>query len=199
MEGFVSFNERQDVLASLEHCVMSLSQARDSEGEWKWVILSLHSAFQGAMVCHLSGSKLRNLFWNKDSADKWSEWSEENKDKEINLIQNGVYKPGIPKMRIASAAVLFKRLGDETKRIEDTEVGEVISINDQQKKSFTTFNNLRDEFTHLSPQVWGMCPDFMKEFIMEPMKDVLDVFDKIIEDSYTFEPGYKNNSALKDS
>lgn len=50
MQGHLGFDERQDVFASLEHCIMSLSQAQDSKGEWKWVILSLHSAFQGSMV-----------------------------------------------------------------------------------------------------------------------------------------------------
>lgn len=188
MKGHVVFDERQDVLASLEHCVMSLSQARDSESELKWVILSLHSAFQGAMVCHLSGPEQCNLFYKKRNAEEWSKWQEKNKHKETKLIKNGVYKPGNPKMRIAPATVLFKRLGDEKERLEEITVGKVISINAQQMKSFETINNLRNEFTHFSPRVWVMSIDFIKSLIMDPMKDVLDVFEKIIEDPRTFEP-----------
>ena len=54
--GYARTDERRDVVASLEHCALSLTRAKESDGAWKWAILSLHSALQGAMVCHLSGT-----------------------------------------------------------------------------------------------------------------------------------------------
>ena len=53
---FITMTREEDVLESLEHCALSLKKTRQSGRSWKWVIISLHSALQGAMVCHLSGS-----------------------------------------------------------------------------------------------------------------------------------------------
>ncbi len=197
MQGRLVVDERKDVFVSLEHCIMSLSQAQDSDGEWKWVILSLHSAFQGSMVCHLSGSELLGAWRNKKDAEKWLEWKIKNRDRrvfyeenmlsEIKRIQNGDDEYIFPKRDIASSAELFERLGSLEKRIEKNGVGGVISINSQQEKSFKQFNFLRDKFTHFSPKIWGISFDF----IIDPMKDVLDIFEKIIADPYTFRPGEK--------
>lgn len=46
MAGYVETDERRDVIASLEHCALSLIQAQQSDRAWKWVILSFHSALQ---------------------------------------------------------------------------------------------------------------------------------------------------------
>ena len=56
MSAYVEIDECQDVLVSLDHCVICLGLVEPSPGAWKWVILPLHSALQGAMVCHLSGT-----------------------------------------------------------------------------------------------------------------------------------------------
>ena len=156
MEGFVVTDERQDVLASLEHCVMSLIQTRRSSVEWKWVILSLHSAFQGAMVCHLSGS---NGAWrNKKDAEEYREWYKRNRDRRVWYEGNRLEKNKrfhddegeyiFPNMDIASSAILFERLGSLEKRIEKTGVGGVITIDARQEKSFEQFNFLRDKLIH---------------------------------------------------
>ena len=194
MNGHVVFDERLDVLASLEHCVMSLSQVRVSKFEWKWVILSLHSAFQGAMVCHLSGPKLLGAWRNKQDAEEYREWRERNKDRSVwyegnrlrkcKRIQDDFGEYLFPRMDIASAAELFERLNSLEKRIEKTGVGGVISISTQQKESFEQFNFLRNNLTHFSPHIWGITLDY----ILDPMKDVLDVFDMILGDPHPFRP-----------
>ena len=39
MIGYVQTDERQDVLASLEHCAMCLADTERSNPAWKWVVL----------------------------------------------------------------------------------------------------------------------------------------------------------------
>ena len=192
MSDYLRVDERQDVLASLEQCAMSLQQTERSKGAWKWAILSLHSAFQGAMVCHLSGSELRGALDEKD-AMKWREWYERDRRGEIEYIPDGVDEFGFsrkrikkkkdrhPKMWVASPLDLLDRLGCQEMRVE--EAGEPISITLQQKESFKEYNNLlRNQFVHFSPCGWSIEFDFIKE----RMKDVLDIFDMIVKDPYPF-------------
>ena len=101
MTDYVCTDERQDVLASLEHCVLSLTQTQESGGAWKWVVLSLHSA----MVCHLSGTAQLGAL-TKKSAEKWLEWYE----------KQACAEP--PRERVAHASDLFGRLSNSEGRIE---------------------------------------------------------------------------------
>ena len=102
--SYLRTDECQDVLSSLEQCVLSLAQARRSERAWKWVILSLHSALQGAMVCHLSGPDQLGALTKKNVA-KLLEWYEKG-------FQDGVDESCIPTSNefVANANELFERL-----------------------------------------------------------------------------------------
>ena len=191
MEGFVNFDERRDVLLSLEHCAMSLQQTNQSEGAWKWVVLSLHSALQGAMVCHLSGTTQIGAL-SEESIKEQLEWHNRNRRGEIERIPDGVDEFDFPKTRIkykkdyppnpkvASPLQLLKRLGRLDIRAETA--GGAILIANQQKKSFGKFNALRNDFVHFSRRAWDIEIDLIKE----RMKDMLDIFDLIVEDPYPF-------------
>ena len=175
MSEFVRTDECQDVLASLEQCVFSLAQARRSERAWKWVILSLHSALQGAMVCHLSGPEQLGALQER-SAENWRQWNEK-------CIQDGAEDSGNPRRkrlareRLADANELFRRLHCSAARIEDG-CGRIISITDQQRDSFELLHDLRNEFTHFSPKSWIIDLRSIKQAI----EDVLNVLCLIADD-----------------
>ena len=192
MEGAFFIDERRDVLFSLEHCAMSLRETEQSEGAWKWVVLSFHSAFQGAMICHLSGSAQLDAL-KKECAKRWLKWYERKRQGEIEFIyyvdEDGLpicrvknKKDQHPAVSVAYPPELFTRLWCENKRFEKNGAGSVISITEQQKESFKRFNDLRNEFTHFSPRIWNIEIDLIKE----RMRNVLDIFDLIIEDPYPF-------------
>ena len=174
MSKWVHTDECQDVLASLEQCAFSLAEARRSERAWKWVILSLHSALQGAMVCHLSGPERLGAL-KKRSAAKWRTRNEK-------YIQNGAedaYDPD--EERLADAKELFKRLHCSKARIED-ECGGEISITEQQRESFKRLHELRNEFSHFSPKGWsiGLCGT------KQVIDDVLNIMCLIADDGWPF-------------
>ena len=175
MSKYVRTDECQDVLASLEQCAFSLAQVRRSERAWKWVILSLHSALQGAMVCHLSGTEQLGALQG-DDAKRWREWNN-------NSIQGGDENAGDPPPapRIADARTLFKRLRCSTARIE-TGSGRVISITEQQRESFTRLHELRNEFSHFRPKGWSIGLHGAKQMI----DDVLNIMCLIAEDGWPF-------------
>jgi hypothetical protein len=175
MSEFVRTDECQDVLASLEQCAFSLAQARRSERAWKWVILSLHSALQGAMVCHLSGPEQLGAL-EEGSAENWRQWEEK-------CIQDGAEDSGDPRRKrlarehLADAKKLFRRLHCSAARIEDG-CGGIVPITDQQRDSFEFLHDLRNEFTHFSPKSWSIDLCSIKQAI----EDVLNVLCLIVDD-----------------
>ena len=174
MNAFVRADECQDVLGSLETCAFSLAQARRSERAWKWVVLSLHSALQGAMVCHLSGTERLGTLQDRD-ATEWREWNDRS-------IQEGGEDAGDPPPeRLADANELFKRLHRSAARIEDG-CGGVISITEQQKISFKWLHELRNGFSHFSPRGWSIGLPGTKQAI----NNVLDIMCLIADDDWPF-------------
>lgn len=179
MSRFIRTDEHQDVLASLEQCAFSLAQVRRSERAWKWVILSLHSALQGAMACHLSGTEQLGAL-EKRSVENWHQWNEK-------CIQDDAEDSGDPRRkrlareRLADTNELFRRLHCSEARIEDG-CGRVISITDQQRASFQLLHDRRNEFTHFSPKSWiiDLCS------IKQAIEDVLNVLCLIADDGWPF-------------
>ncbi len=163
---YIRFDECQDVLSSLEQCAFSLAQVRQLSHAWKWVVISLHSALQGAMVCHLSGTAKTGAL-TKDSAKKRLEWSRSFKDKD----------PGV----VTGARELFNRVSDSSSRLEKTD-GEEISVTDEHKKAFERLHNLRNEFSHFGTKLWSIEIAYIEE-IIEP---VLDILCLIAADDWSF-------------
>ena len=190
--SFIYIDERLDVLASLELCAVSLTHTRQTERAWKWVVLSLHSALQGAMVCHLSGTAQLGAL-TKQNASKWLDWYNSRRHSETESMQENYDESGVPITHaedngepapvefVASADVLFERLYCKSKRVEDS-FGKVISVNEQQKKSFDRLHRLRHKFTHFSPKGWSIELNYIKEISC----DVLQVLGLILDDPWTF-------------
>lgn len=190
--SYIHIDERLDVLASLELCAISLTHTRQTERAWKWVILSLHSALQGAMVCHLSGAAQLGALTTQ-SASKWLDWYNNKRHSETESMQEDYDEFGVPNTQaedngepapvevVASATVLFERLYCRSKRIEES-FGEVIPVTEQQKKSFKRLHRLRNEVTHFSPKGWSI----ELSYIWEIIPDVLAVLGLILDDPWTF-------------
>ncbi len=192
MAEYVEIDECHDVLASLEHCSLSLKQTQQSDRAWKWVVLSLHSALQGAMVCHLSGTALLGAL-EKKSAEKQVEWDERDRRGEIQYVQKGIDEFGTPIMHIknkkdrppqefvASADKLFSRLSCSSKRIESA-CGEILEITEGQKIAFRRLHNLRNEFSHFRPKGWSIELKYIEDII----EDILNIICLILDDPWPF-------------
>lgn len=109
MTRYVEFDECQDVLASLDQCVMCLEQTERSNGAWKWVILSLHSALQGAMVCHLSGTAQVGALTSR-CATKWHEWYELDRRGETARLPTNCSRDSVRKRNV------LKRVADKSSK-----------------------------------------------------------------------------------
>lgn len=191
MAGYVETDERRDVIASLEHCALSLIQAQQSDRAWKWVILSFHSALQGAMVCHLSGTAELGAL-TKGSANQWLDWHARERQRDVesagigestsSRAENSDRPESLPpESRVAAASELFERLQSSSARIE-SQCGAVLEVTDTQKESFRRLNRLRNEFTHFQPKGWSIEIDLIRAAIA----DLLDVLASIAGDLWPF-------------
>ena len=143
------------------------------------------------MVCHLSGTAQLGAL-TKKRAEEWLEWYAKNRLGEIKRIQD-VDEVGLPIKRIkrqedqpprivvATAEELFKRLSCSSLRI-DSGCGGIIPTTKKQRKSFKWLHELRNQFSHFSPTGWSI----ELELIEEVINDLLDVLCSILDDPWPF-------------
>ena len=192
MVQYVHTDECLDVLASLEHCVLSLTRAPTSNGAWKWVVLSFHSALQGAMVCHLSGTAQLGAL-TRSNAAKWLEWHDRDRSGQIRRVRQGFDELGTPIERtekeegqppsdyVANASELFDRLTGASTRIESG-CGGIIPVTTVQRTAFERLHRLRNQLSHFSPKGWSI----EVQFISESINRLLDVLCLILDDNWPF-------------
>ncbi len=187
----LQMDERTDVLASLSSCLLCVKNCDQDPGLWKWAILSLHSAVQGGMVCHLSGTAQLGALTKKSASD-WLDWHERDRRGEIKRIDCGTNELGMPQFRIAEGygppperladtRELFKRLGDMSKRIEPG-AGGVVEITLSERESLQRLHGLRNKLAHFTPKGWSIELDGIPVMFL----DVLGIIEKIAADPWPF-------------
>jgi hypothetical protein len=146
-EVWLRTNERQDVAASIRHCHASLLLARTDRHAFKFVMLSLHSALQGACVCHLTTTFPPLDAATKENTAQWIKWSEEQR-------KNPAAKP--PKTKLADLPELLKRIRKANSAGDGSNaVG--ISLSDSEYEWWKRIHDdIRNQFTHFAPQTWSI-------------------------------------------
>ena len=129
----------------------------------------MHSALQGAMVCHLSGSMQIGAL-RDDCAKAWLKWHNE-RDAAV----------ATPETLVASPFRLLKRLTGSARQY-DVDCGGILEVGESQIKSFDSLHDLRNRFTHFLPQFWSI----EIELIRESVNGVLDILELIVADSWAF-------------
>ena len=127
------------------------------------------------MVCHLSGPDQLGAL-TKQSAKKLLEWYE--RDFQDSVDESDIRTPN---EFVANASELFERLHCSATRIEG-ECGGVISITEQQRKSFERLHKLRNKLSHFSPKGWSIELSFIEQVI----GDVLNIMCLIADDCWPF-------------
>lgn len=120
---------------------------------WKWAIIALHNALQGAMVCHLSGSTNLGALDAKNSIDIYA-----------RIQIDWVGDPKISDPKLASIGVLFERVttGQQTDKnghlvdwLKDARQSP-ISVDATTKDAFKLITDLRNGFVHFTPKGWSI-------------------------------------------
>lgn len=189
---WLRIDEREDVIASLEQCCFGLEMVSSRPAAWKWVILSLHNALQGAMVCHLSGTAQLGALASRAS-QAWMEWHERDRKGQIRRIHKGTDEFGLPILAFATKAdhppsdklartfELFERLSNVKVRTE-LGAGGILMISEDEKRSFNLLNEVRNNFTHFTPSGWSL------ELAGLPRvcRDIISIIERISQDDWPF-------------
>ena len=143
--GYLSTDEREDVIVSLELCADLLAKVASKPELWKWCTLSMHSALQGALVCVLSGTDGTGAL-NRKSQREWLEWYERSRD------DHGLKapKPGF----LAPPLELYEKA--KAKKIIDSGLVDSESPLTLIDKDIERLNDFRREFTHFVPKSWAI-------------------------------------------
>ena len=126
MPEFLRFDEREDTISALEHAVEVASTLNAKPLNWKWLLIAIHNALQGALVCTLSGSDGTGAL--EDS------------------------KTQHPKERLAPPLVLFDRVKQQKYMQEYG--GAAVVTTPQEDKDIPKLNVLRNGFTHYTSRYW---------------------------------------------
>jgi hypothetical protein len=174
-DEYLSTSEHEDVIGSLEHLVLCLDSAATTKQAWKWVALSLFSAVQGSMVCHLQGPAELEVL------------KHENMLEVLAWLKDPARNPEPKKAPfLASPDELYMRLRGKDSRIQPH--GGPISTSTEQDNKFKRLVDLRNELIHFTPKGWSIEIALIVKFL-SPMIDLIETIDRM---GYAFrhcEPG----------
>ena len=145
MENWIHIDEADDVLGSLRHAGLSILAARDDEQAWKWVVLALHSALQGACVCHLVTSATPYGAVSARNATQWLEYFENSRNDSSAKA---------PKTQLMALPDLLKAVRKANSAGDRSNLSGVL-ISDEELRWLTRLHeDVRNQFTHFKPMSW---------------------------------------------
>jgi len=188
---YLRTDERVDLINSLEHCLLSLRLAKQNPLDWKWVLLSLHGAVQGAIVFALGpGSDIYTL--TDRSIKETLEWHDRDGRGEIQWIEFHD-EDGLPGRRLADAkdAPPERRLADLNtlyKRVQKPKYmrgAMVHTASPAEQDAVRRLSELRHEFVHFLPKTWAIelagLPDITQLCVKFIRSLVLDMPDRLYQ------------------
>lgn len=145
--NWLTTDEADDVAGSIRHAIRSSGFLLGDPHSWKWIALALHSALQGACVCHLTTTAAPVGALTKASTTEWLSYFEDSRS-------NPDAKP--PNTRLMELPELLKAVRKPRSAGNgSSETG--ISISDQDLNWLRNFHDVvRNQFVHFEPMGWSL-------------------------------------------
>lgn len=144
---WVHTDEAEDVAASVRHVIRSREFTRDDPQAWKWVALALHSALQGACVCHLVTTAAPVGAVTKQNAREWLAFFEASR-------LDPAAKP--PKTHLMALPALLKAVR-KSRSAGDRSNSSGVEISDRDLQWLCRFHEeVRNQFVHFEPRGWSL-------------------------------------------
>ena len=154
----LSFNEHEDFLNALEHAVEVACTLKANPQNWKWLLISIHNALQGALVCTLSGSHGTDALGDRSAKAVW-EWHE--------MTRDGTKAPP-PTEWLAPPLVLYGRAN--SKDFMSGSGGVPINTTPKQDCDIHKLNTIRNGFAHYPPRHWTIELDGLPRIVLNTVK-----------------------------
>lgn len=146
-ENWIRTDESGDVAGSIRHVLLVSRFVKEDPLAWKWIILALHSALQGACVCHLTTTFTPVGAVTEKNALEWLEYIDASRANP---------KAKRPKTYLMALPDLLKAVrkpnsaGDRSNAVG-------IEISDAELRWLQRFHNdVRNQFVHFEPTGWSL-------------------------------------------
>ena len=144
LSEWLRVDEYEDAVNALEHAVDVASTLDSTPLNWKWLLIAIHNAFQGALVCTLSGSHGTGALTEKSMAAIWDWYEAPSNDPRAKH----------PKEWLAPPLDLYARAKQENYMSEFG--GNPIRTTPEQDNDVRKLNELRRSFAHYTPRLWSI-------------------------------------------
>jgi hypothetical protein len=139
---YARFSEEWNALDYLEKTVEFVHRAEKYPTDWKWVILSLHGALYGFMICALKGT-----------------------DPDRVLVRN---KNRVPHLISFNKALEWCQ---DPAHMMMTTVSKVLHLSERQKHSLDVLQfNFRNSFAHYQPCLWSIELHGMPQMVIDGLE-----------------------------
>jgi hypothetical protein len=166
---WIRTDEAEDVAGSIRHALRCAGEVAEDPQAWKWVALALHSALQGACVCHLTTSFAPVGAVTPRNAAEWISFNEESRT-------DPAAEP--PRTQLMGLPDLLKAVrkansaGDRSNAVG-------IAIADAELVWLRRFHDtVRNQFVHFEPMGWSLEVSGIPQIgalVARIIRDILDV------------------------
>ncbi len=145
--NWIETDEAEDVAGSIRHVICSAQLADEDCQAWKWVAMALHSALQGACVCHLTTTATPVGAVTKRNAGQWLAYFE---DRRTDPAAKR------PKTQLMGLPDLLKAVRKPHSAGDRSNVNGIV-ITDSELSWLRRFHeDIRNQFVHFEPMGWSI-------------------------------------------
>jgi len=144
---WIRTDEAEDVAGSVRHALRASTFLLDDPQAWKWVMLALHSALQGACVCHLTTTAAPVGALTKHNTAEWGEFFEKQRTDPTILP---------PKTHLLSLPDLLKAIRKPHSAGDRSNVAGVAVTDTELAWLRRIHGEVRNQFVHFEPMGWSL-------------------------------------------
>lgn len=146
-ENWIRTDEAEDVAGSIRHIIRAAQFVEEDPQAWKWVVMALHSALQGACICHLTTTAAPVGSVTERNTREWLTYFEESRT-------NPKAKP--PKTHLMGLPDLLKAVRKPSSAGDGSNV-DGVAISESELNWLLRFHKeIRNQFAHFEPMGWSI-------------------------------------------
>jgi hypothetical protein len=146
-ENWIRTDEADDVAGSIRHAIRVAQFVGEDPLAWKWVVMALHSALQGACVCHLTTTAAPVGAVTNRNADEWLVYFEDSRT-DPNAKPPKTHLMGLPDLLTAVGKP--HSAGDRSNAAG-------VAISESELRWLRRFHkDIRNQFVHFEPMGWSI-------------------------------------------
>ena len=146
-ENWIQTDEAEDVAGSIRHVIRAAQFVGEDSLAWKWVVMALHSALQGACVCHLTTTAAPVGAVTERNAGDWLAYFED------SLTDPNAKPPKTHLMRLPDLLTAVRK----PHSAGDCSNAAGVAISESELRWLRRFHkDIRNQFVHFEPMGWSI-------------------------------------------